>query len=352
MKKITSLLLAFVLVASLLALASCGGEKIDENTIVVGASSTPHAEILEQVKGVLAEQGYTLEIKVFDDYILPNTSLEEGDLDANYFQHKPYLDSFNAQNGTKIVSAAAVHYEPFGLYGNGITSLENLPAGTTIIVPADDSNETRALFLLAQEGLITLAEGATVEAGVTILDIADNKGYNVIHVQADTVPAVLANEANAQAHYKTTAPEIYRDTVGEIDVFVAGVGTGGTITGIGRYLKEQNPNIKIIAVEPKNSPVLSGGKAGAHGLQGIGAGFVPKILDTSIIDEIIQVTEDEAYQAGRILAKKEGLLCGISSGAALHAAITVAKRNENKGKNIVVLLPDTGDRYLSTELFK
>ena len=199
MKKITSLLLAFVLVASLFALASCGGEKIDENTIVVGASSTPHAEILEQVKGVLAEQGYTLEIKVFDDYILPNTSLEEGDLDANYFQHKPYLDSFNAQNGTKIVSAAAVHYEPFGLYGNGITSLENIPAGTTIIVPADDSNETRALFLLAQEGLITLAEGATVEAGVTILDIADNKGYNVIHVQADTVPAVLANEANALA---------------------------------------------------------------------------------------------------------------------------------------------------------
>ena len=199
MKKITSLLLAFVLVASLFALASCGGEKIDENTIVVGASSTPHAEILEQVKGVLAEQGYTLEIKVFDDYILPNTSLEEGDLDANYFQHKPYLDSFNAQNGAKIVSAAAVHYEPFGLYGNGITSLENIPAGTTIIVPADDSNETRALFLLAQEGLITLAEGATVEAGVTILDIADNKGYNVIHVQADTVPAVLANEANALA---------------------------------------------------------------------------------------------------------------------------------------------------------
>ena len=199
MKKLTSLLLAILLVVSLVAFAACGGDKTDDKTIVVGASSTPHAEILEQVKDTLAEQGYTLDIKIFDDYILPNTSLDEGDLDANYFQHKPYLDSFNAQNGTKIVSAAAVHYEPFGLSGNGITSLENLPAGTTIIVPADDSNETRALFLLQQEGLITLAEDATIEKGVTILDIADNKGYDVRHVQADTVPAVLASEANSLA---------------------------------------------------------------------------------------------------------------------------------------------------------
>ena len=198
MKKFTSLARALLLVVSLFAFASCG-TKNDENTIVVGASSTPHAEILEQVKAALADQGYTLEIRVFDDYILPNTSLDEGDLDANYFQHKPYLDSFNAQNGTKIVSAAAIHYEPFGLYGNGITSLENLPAGTTIIVPADDSNETRALFLLQQEGLITLKEGASVEKGVTTLDIADNKGYNIEAVQADTVPAVLASEENSLA---------------------------------------------------------------------------------------------------------------------------------------------------------
>lgn len=199
MKKITSLVLALLLVVSLFAFASCGGTKTDDTTIVVGASSTPHAEILEQVKAALAEDGYTLEVRVFDDYILPNTSLDEGDLDANYFQHKPYLDSFNAQNGTKIVSAAAIHYEPFGLYGNGITSLENIPAGTTIIVPADDSNETRALFLLQQEGLITLKEGATVEAGVTTLDIADTKGYNIEAVQADTVPAVLKSEDNSLA---------------------------------------------------------------------------------------------------------------------------------------------------------
>lgn len=198
MKKFTSLALALLLVVSLFSFAACGN-KADDSTIVVGASSTPHAEILEQVKATLAEQGYTLEIRVFDDYILPNTSLDEGDLDANYFQHKPYLDSFNANNGTKIVSAAPIHYEPFGLYGNGITSLENVPAGTTIIVPADDSNETRALFLLAQEGLITLKEGATVEAGVTTLDIADNKGYNIEAVQADTVPAVLKSEDNSLA---------------------------------------------------------------------------------------------------------------------------------------------------------
>ena len=199
MKKFTSIALAILLALSLFAFASCGGAQTDDMTIVVGASSTPHAEILEQVKATLAEQGYTLEIRVFDDYILPNTSLDEGDLDANYFQHKPYLDSFNANNGTKIVSAAAIHYEPFGLYGNGITSLENVPAGTTIIVPADDSNETRALFLLAQEGLITLKEGATVEAGVTTLDIADAKGYNIQAVQADTVPAVLNSEDNSLA---------------------------------------------------------------------------------------------------------------------------------------------------------
>ena len=199
MKKFTSIALAILLALSLFAFASCGGAKTDDNTIVVGASSTPHAEILEQVKATLAEQGYTLDIRVFDDYILPNTSLDEGDLDANYFQHKPYLDSFNANNGTKIVSAAAIHYEPFGLYGNGITSLENVPAGTTIIVPADDSNETRALFLLAQEGLITLKEGATVEAGVTTLDIADAKGYNIQAVQADTGPAVLNSEDNSLA---------------------------------------------------------------------------------------------------------------------------------------------------------
>ena len=161
--------------------------------LVVGATSTPHGEILEQVKDDLKEQGYELEIVIFDDYVLPNTSLDEGSLDANYFQHTPYLDSFNASNETDIVSAAAIHYEPFGLYGNGVASVADAAEGATIIIPADDSNETRALLLLQQEGLITLPDGANAADGVTTLDIVDDKGFNIITVQADTVAAQYAN---------------------------------------------------------------------------------------------------------------------------------------------------------------
>lgn len=163
------------------------------HTITVGASSTPHAEILEQVKQALAGEGYDLVIRVFDDYVLPNQALADGSLDANFFQHTPYLNSYNASNGTSLVSAASIHYEPFGIYGNGIADLASLAPGATIILPADDSNETRALLLLAQEGLITLPAGANAADGVTTLDIADAKGYNVVTVQADTVPAQLSN---------------------------------------------------------------------------------------------------------------------------------------------------------------
>lgn len=161
--------------------------------LVVGATSTPHGEILEQVKDDLAAAGYELEIVIFDDYVLPNTSLNEGSLDANYFQHTPYLNSFNESNGTDIVSAASIHYEPFGLYGNGVASVSEVPEGATIIIPADDSNETRALLLLEQEDLIDLPEGANAVDGVTTLDIVDNKGYNIITVQADTVAAQFGN---------------------------------------------------------------------------------------------------------------------------------------------------------------
>ena len=160
------------------------------------------------------------------------------------------------------------------------------------------------------------------------------------------------NPANAEAHYRTTGPEIWEDTEGRVDLFVAGVGTGGTVTGVGRYLKEQNPEVKIVAVEPASSPLLSKGYAGPHGLQGIGANFVPELLDREIYDEVITVTEEEAFGAARTLAKTEGILCGISSGAALFAGEMLAKRKENTGKNIVVLLPDTGDRYLSTALYE
>lgn len=201
MKKITSLILALVLAFSLVSLSACGdkttddknSDSADDKVITVGASATPHAEILEQVKQVLADEGYELKIVTYDDYVLPNQALADGTLDANYFQHKPYLDSFNAKNGTSLVSAGIIHYEPFGIYGNGVTDLKDLAKGATIIIPADDSNETRALFLLQQEGLIKLPDDADAAKGVSTLDIVDDGGYNIVTVQADTVPAQLKN---------------------------------------------------------------------------------------------------------------------------------------------------------------
>ncbi len=193
MKKITALLLATILVFALTSAGFTSAFAADLTTIKVGASSTPHGEILELVKDRLAEEGYDLQIVIYDDYILPNTALEDCDLDANYFQHTPYLNSFNESNGTHLVSVGKIHYEPFGIYGNGVEDLKELPAGATIIIPGDDSNGTRALLLLQQEGLITLPEDASVDNGITVLDIVDDGGYKISAVNAETIPAQLKN---------------------------------------------------------------------------------------------------------------------------------------------------------------
>ena len=204
-KRILSVILAFALILAVAALSACGSAPAaaaataaptaaaDDKTITVGASATPHAEILEQVKDMLAAEGYTLNIVTYDDYVLPNKALADGEIDANYFQHQPYLDSYNKENSTTLVSAAKIHYEPFGIYGNGITDLKKLAAGATIIIPADDSNETRALLLLQQEGLIALNDGVTAATGATTLDIKDDGGYDIQTVQANTVAAQLKN---------------------------------------------------------------------------------------------------------------------------------------------------------------
>ena len=233
-----------------------------------------------------------------------------------------------------------------GNTGIGLAAVGTARGYRVIIVMPDTMSAERRVLMKAYGAELVLTEGAKGMAGA--IEEAERLAAEI---PGSFIPGQFENPANAAAHYRTTGPEIWRDTDGEADVFVAGVGTGGTITGVGRYLKEQNPAVRIIAVEPAGSPLLSGGKAGAHGLQGIGANFIPAVLDTSVYDEVVPVTEHDAYAAGRLLGTTEGVLVGISSGAALHAAIEVAKRPESRGKTIVVLLPDTGDRYLSTELF-
>ncbi len=251
-----------------------------------------------------------------------------------------------AEKAGKLKKGSVIIEPTSGNTGIGLSLVAASRGYRAIIVMPDTMSVERRKTMTAYGAELVLSDGSLGMTG------AIRKAEELAAEIPDSfIAGQFENPANALAHYETTGPEIYKDTEGKVDIFIAGVGTGGTITGAGRYLKEKNPNVRVIAVEPKNSPFLSEGRAGAHGLQGIGAGFVPKVLDTTVYDEIITVTEEEAYDAGRLMGRSEGLLVGISSGAALHAAIEVAKRPEHKGKNIVVLLCDTGDRYLSTPLF-
>lgn len=273
------------------------------------------------------------------------------------------LEYFNQAGSVKDRAARAIidDAESKNLLKDGATIIEATSGNTgiglacvgcargykvVIVMPETMSVERRKL-MLAYGASLVLTDGAKGMKGA--IDKA-----NELHeqIEGSILAGQFVNSANPKAHYETTAPEIWRDTDGNVDVFVAGVGTGGTITGVGRYLKEKNPNVKIVAVEPFSSPVLSKGVSGAHKIQGIGAGFVPKVLDTSVYDEVIAVKDEDAFETAREVGKKEGVLVGISSGAALFGALQVAKRPEYTGKNIVVLLPDTGDRYLSTTLFE
>lgn len=246
----------------------------------------------------------------------------------------------------RLKPGATVIEPTSGNTGIGLCAVAAARGYKAIIVMPDTMSVERQLLMKAYGAELVLTDGkGGMAAAIAKADELAASIPNAI------VAGQFINPANPAAHETTTGPEIWADTDGQVDIFVCGVGTGGTITGTGRYLKAMNPAIKVVGMEPAGSPVLSGGKAGTHGLQGIGAGFVPAVLDVAVMDEVVTVTEAEAYAVGRMLARREGILAGISSGAALHAAITVASRPENAGKTVVVLLPDTGDRYLSTPLF-
>ena len=243
--------------------------------------------------------------------------------------------------GTQIIEATS------GNTGIGLCAIAAAKGYPMTIVMPDTMSMERRMLMAAYGAKVILSPGSEGMPGAIALSekLADE-------AEKAFIPGQFTNPANPKAHYETTGPEIWRDTDGKVDIFVAGIGTGGTVTGVGRYLKEQNPKIQIVGIEPATSAVLSGGKPGSHGIQGIGAGFIPKVLDTSVLDEVIPVTDEAAYATARKYAATQGILVGISSGAALWAALELAKRPENIGKNIVVLLPDSGERYLSSGLYE
>ena len=295
-----------------------------------------HTPLLE-LRHIEQEEGLRARLLVKLEYFNPAGSVKDRIARA-------MIDDAEARGALK---PGSVIIEPTsGNTGIGLCAVAAARGYRIIIVMPETMSVERRQMMLAYGAELVLTEGAKGMKGA--IARAEELAASMDNA---FIPGQFVNPANARAHFETTGPEIFEDTDGEVDVFVAGVGTGGTVTGVGQYLKSRKPGVKVVAVEPASSPVLSGGKSGPHKIQGIGAGFVPEVLDTGIYDEIIRVENADAFAEGRRIARREGVLVGISSGAALHAAIEVAKRPENEGKTIVALLPDTGDRYLSTEMF-
>ena len=293
---------------------------------------------LLELKNIAAEQALCARILAKLEYFNPAGSVKD----------RVALSMIREAESRGLLTPGATIIEPTsGNTGIGLAAIGAQRGYRVIIVMPDTMSMERRLLMTAYGAELVLTPGQLGMQGAI-----DKAQELASQIPGSFIPGQFDNLANPAAHRATTAREIWEDTQGDVDIFVAGVGTGGTLTGVGQYLKERNPKVKIIAVEPAGSPLLSKGIAGSHGLQGIGANFIPSVLDTELWDEVFPVTEEEAYAAGRLLGRREGILVGISSGAALHAAIEIAKRPSSAGKNIVVILPDTGDRYLSTPMFQ
>lgn len=293
---------------------------------------------LLELSGIEREYGLKARLLAKLEYFNPAGSVKDR-------VAKAMLDE--AEKSGELRPGAVVIEPTSGNTGIGLAAVAAARGYKAVIVMPDTMSEERRRLVKAYGAELVLTDGKKGMTG------AIEKAEELkAEIPGSIIAGQFVNPANPKAHFYTTGPEIYDDTDGKVDIFVAGVGTGGTVTGVGKYLKSKNPDIKIVAVEPSDSAVLSGKSAGPHKLQGIGAGFVPEVLDMSVCDEIMTVTSEQAFAAGREMGRREGVLVGISSGAALHAAKELAKREENEGKTVVVLLPDTGDRYLSTELFE